>query len=422
MLLLFSRHAFTLGLFFFSLFFSCSLFSQEIRTEKPAYSPQEKITIHFSGFPGNPLDWISVVPITYRDDQLFQWKHTNGQRSGTMPFDAMPPGDYEVRSYFNNEYTVRSRYRFTILTTDPDLRVRTTKDVYLPDEKIEVSYEGFPGNKLDWVGVVPSSYSDEQLGEWYHTDGKLSGNLFFKGLPEGTYEARAYFNNEYIVRARYPFVVSRTVKGGSKDICRGPLSVFFAGMSSLGSAWGRTANEPTIMTSVATVDIQNALGSARDGLNIVRDCIPFDLNKLSSLIARMPSLTNVQAEAEIQAIIREIQTLLLSTTSTCDHGATLHALFVAGVHIGAAQAHASAQMCRPAPMPMAFQTVIRNHLITARDNFAVYLPCVPGVMLSQFDSVLLSSMNSVEAHGHIVGLHTNLLWNIALSDCCCHCR
>ncbi|MBK9736437.1 MAG: hypothetical protein IPO92_16365 [Saprospiraceae bacterium] len=76
----------------------------------------------------------------------------------------------------------------------------------------------------------------------------------------------------------------------------------------------------------------------------------------------------------------------------------------AGLHLGAAQAHASCQQCRSAPMPMAFQTVIRNHLNTARDAFANYLPCVPGVTLSQFDAVTLNSLNSLVAHTDIVGV------------------
>jgi hypothetical protein len=130
----------------------------------------------------------------------------------------------------------------------------------------------------------------------------------------------------------------------------------------------------------------------------------------------------VQAESEIQAIIRKLQDVITRSSAVCDNRITLSSLFVTGVHLGAAQAHASCQQCRPTPMPMAFQTVIRNHLNTARDAFANYLICVPGVSLNQFDAVPLGSTNSLAAHTHIVGLHTNLLWNISLSDCCCDCR
>lgn len=246
--------------------------------------------------------------------------------------------------------------------------------------------------------------------------------MTFTGLAEGNYEVRGYFNNDYVVRVRYPFVVSSRGQVTRARHCRESLSVFYAGMGGLGSAWGRTAHEPTIMTPGAISAIQGVLGSARDALLVLRDCIPFDMTKLNSLISRMPSLTNVRAEQEIRALILELQGIIARTNVVCDNGVTLSSLFVTGVHVGAAQAHASSRICQPVPMPMALQTVIRNHLQTASDAFANFLPCVSGFSLTSFMAVPLGSMNSTEPHTHIVGLHTNLLWNISLSKCCCDCR
>ncbi len=402
--------------------FSNLLLSQTVSTQKSVFSPGEKIIVNYSGFPNNAQDWIGVVPVAYRDEQLGEWFYTNGAQSGTMTFNALTDGEYEVRGYFNNQYVVKARQRFRVGNVLNTI-VKTQKDVYAPNEGIVINYSGFPGNTNDWINVVPASYKDEQLAQWFLTDGNQSGNMNFTGLPVGNYEVRAYFNNEYKVRARYPFVVSsKPVAGACQKHCRSELSVFYAGMGGLGSAWARTANEPTVMTAEAVLAIQGVLGNARDALNVMRMCIRFDITKLNTLISRMPSLTNVQAESEIQALIRELQTIIAQSTATCDRGATLSSLFVTGVHVGAAQGHASGRQCQPAPMPMAFQTVIRNHLNTARDAFAAFLGCVPGFSLSQFDSVPLGSMNSIEAHTHIVGLHTNILWNISLSDCCCCCR
>ncbi len=377
--------------------------------------------MNYSGFPGNAQDWIGVVPVSYRDDQLSQWFYTNGAQSGTMTFNALPDGEYEVRGYFNNQYVVKARHRFRVGNVLNTI-VRTQKDVYAPNETIVVTYSGFPGNASDWIGVVPASYKDEQLAQWFLTDGKQSGNMTFTGLAEGNYEVRGYFNNDYVVRVRYTFVVGSRGQVTRARHCRESLSVFYAGMGGLGSAWGRTAHEPTIMTPGAISAIQGVLGSARDALMVMRDCIPFDMTKLNSLISRMPSLTNVRAEQEIRALILELQGIIARTNVVCDNGVTLSSLFVTGVHIGAAQAHASSRMCQPVPMPMALQTVIRNHLQTASDAFANFLPCVPGFSLTSFMAVPLGSMNSTEPHTHIVGLHTNLLWNISLSKCCCDCR
>jgi len=205
-----------------------------------------------------------------------------------------------------------------------------------------------------------------------------------------------------------------------QKLCRKELSVFFAGITGLGAAWGRAANEPSSMNPGAVIDIQDVLGNARDALNMVR-CIPFDIEKLNRLISKLPSLTNAQAVEEIEALIKDLEIIIASVHLDCGNSATLLSLYVTAVHLGAAQAWASSRICQPAPMPANIQTVIRNHLNTARNAFAVFLPCVPGVSLNQFSAIPVSSMNSLAPHTQIVGLHTNLLWNISLSECCCNC-
>jgi hypothetical protein len=189
----------------------------------------------------------------------------------------------------------------------------------------------------------------------------------------------------------------------------------------LGAAWGRAANEPTVMNPAAIADIQGALGNAVDALRVVT-CVQFDINKLTALIARIPSLTNTQAVAEIEALIRDLQSAVAQTQLNCGNGvSTLSSLYGTGVHMGAAQAWASSRICMPTPMPAAIQSVITNHLNTASAAFAGFLPCVPGFSLSQFAAIPLGSLNSSEPHTHIVGLHTNILWNISLSTCICDC-
>lgn len=215
-------------------------------------------------------------------------------------------------------------------------------------------------------------------------------------------------------------IIAHTICGiaqPTQKLCRNELSVFFAGTTGLGAAWGRAANEPTLMNPGAVADMQSVLGNAREALEMVQ-CIPFDIQKLNTVSTKLPSLTNAQAAAEIEALIKELQSIIANVK--CGN-VSLLSLYVTAVHLGAAQAWANSRMCGVAPMPVIIQNVIRNHLNTARDAFAPYLSCVPGVSLSQFDAIPLASPVSIEAHGNIVGLHTNLLWNIALSDCCCEC-
>lgn len=227
------------------------------------------------------------------------------------------------------------------------------------------------------------------------------------------------FLNSFISIA-HPGCSIYQITTNTQKLCRKELSVFYAGMEGLGSAWGRAANEPAVMNTVAVLDIQGVLGNARDALTVVT-CIPFDIGKLNTLISRIPSLSNIQAVAEIETLIKELQIAVQQVQIDCNNGATLSALFVTAVHVGAAQAWASSRICMPSPMPAAIQTVILNHLSTASTAFAAFLPCVPGFSLSQFSSIPVGSMNSAEPLTNILGLHTNILWNIALTECCCNC-
>lgn len=396
--------------------------AQSVNPSKTVYAPGEAIVISYSGFLGTSKDWIGIATKGLPDDKYTVWQYTNGSSSGSLKFDGLPYGEYEVRGYFDNGAIVKARAYIRVGNVDQNLSAKTEKPNYKPWEKIIVLFSGFPGNSKDWISLAKPGTADDQYVGWIYTNGQQSGRLEFNGLAEGSYEVRSLFNNEGIVRSRYPFTIGNLPSTDPNQLCRAPLSVFFAGMSGLGAAWARTTCEPTVMSAIGITDIQNALKNALDGLEILKDCYQFDKRELTLLISRIPSLTNVQAESEIHALVRKLQDVIARSRAVCDNRITLSSLYVTGVHLGAAQAHASCRQCQAAPMPMAFQTVIRNHLNTARDAFANFLPCVPGVSLNQFDAVPLDSNNSLVAHSNIVGLHTNLLWNISLSDCCCDCR
>ncbi|MBK9272324.1 MAG: hypothetical protein IPM48_12085 [Saprospiraceae bacterium] len=398
------------------------LLGQSVNSSKPVYAPGENIVVNFSGFSGASRDWVGLAAKGLADDKYTSWQYTGGAISGTLTFNGLPYGDYEVRGYFNDGGVVKARSYFRVGNTDQNLVAKTEKTSYKPNEKIKITFSGFPGNARDWIGIAVPGSSDEKYVIWAYTNGQQSGIIEFQGLADGNYEVRSYFNNEGIVRSRYSFSVSNTVSANPTQLCRAPLSVFFAGMTGLGAAWGRTTCEPTIMSAIGISDIQATLRNAKDGMDMLRDCFQFNSEEISQLINRIPNLTNVQAEQEIHLLVRKLQEVVVNNRSKCHHQIPLSSLYVAGVHLGAAQAHASCQQCQLTPMPMAIQTVIRNHLNTARDAFSAFLPCVPSVTLNQFNSIQLGSMNSLVAHTEIVGLHTNLLWNISLSDCCCECR
>ncbi len=221
-------------------------------------------------------------------------------------------------------------------------------------------------------------------------------------------------------------------QGVSKRYCRFELSSFYYASQALGAVWGRSATEPVMPTAEAITAMQAHLGLARSTFADYESCIQYDLNKISTLRSQLYSMSSDQIRQNVETIIKELQTAIAGAAFVCDNGVSPIAIYVAGVHLGAAQAWASAQQCRVAPMPAVIAGVINNHLNTARDALKPYTACLQATKadgitkilafdFSVFGMVPLTSSNSIAAHTFIVGIESQLLWAIALSDCCCSC-
>lgn len=333
---------------FFSSFAACCILiftsanSQSVSLSKNIYAPGEKITVSYSGFQGSSRDWISIAQPGSADDKYLYWQYTGGATSGTLTFDGIAYGDYEIRGYFNNEGIIRARMPFKVGNADINLSAKTLQPSYKPYEKIMVQFSGMPGNSKDWISLATAGSSDDKYVLWFYTDSKQSGTLEFQGVAEGNYEVRTYFNGEWTVRSRYPFTVSKSGGTGAK-ICRTELSTFYAGMNSLGLCWGRLGSDAFVPEMITAV--QTTLPNVIAALNVI-PCLDFDANKIRNFSSRLQSLSRQQAVNEIDQLIREIQAALQRANITCDKGGNLEALFTGGVHLGAAQAIANTFICR----------------------------------------------------------------------------
>ncbi len=88
-----------------------------IMVDKPTFGAGEKVTVHFFGLPGNPQDWITVVPEGTAEDQWGNWTYTKGKRDGSWTTGPLSPGRYEVRLYFDwpkGQFTVHGRRKFRV--------------------------------------------------------------------------------------------------------------------------------------------------------------------------------------------------------------------------------------------------------------------------------------------------------------------
>ena len=87
-------------------------------TDKEIYHEGETIQVHFAGAPGYNSDWICIAPAGAPDTEPGAYKYMPSRASqGQILFAPRPPGQYEVRVYYDyrrNGYVVSGRHRFSV--------------------------------------------------------------------------------------------------------------------------------------------------------------------------------------------------------------------------------------------------------------------------------------------------------------------
>jgi hypothetical protein len=89
----------------------------QLSANKAVYASNEEITAAFSGLPGNAADWITLQEAGKPDDSYGQYFYSDSKKEGTFTFSAVPPGDYEIRIYFDwpaGGYTVQKRLKVKV--------------------------------------------------------------------------------------------------------------------------------------------------------------------------------------------------------------------------------------------------------------------------------------------------------------------
>ncbi|MDP7178386.1 MAG: hypothetical protein QF749_08850, partial [Verrucomicrobiota bacterium] len=92
----------------------------EVATGKLNHAPGEAITVRFSNGPGNPGDWISLMPLG--ETSSIDWAYVGGSRTpsdglvtGTLTFvDGLPDGEYRVLFLANDGYRPLATADFTV--------------------------------------------------------------------------------------------------------------------------------------------------------------------------------------------------------------------------------------------------------------------------------------------------------------------
>jgi hypothetical protein len=171
-----------------------------LTTDKNSYTIGETVLVTFDGFPGNPLDWISLAVDQSPPGAFISYSYTGGAVSGTYNFVATQPGTLVARGYFNDESVVQIESAPFEVVQGPAATITTTKAAYSPSENVVVNYDGLNGSQYDWIAIAPAgSPLGTFVGYEYKGTGGASGSKTFMPLPVGSYVARAFYSNSYIL-------------------------------------------------------------------------------------------------------------------------------------------------------------------------------------------------------------------------------
>jgi len=126
--------------------------------------------------------------------------------------------------------------------------LQTDKEVYTPQEQIELTFFGMSGNVNDWIAVYPAGSSTAwgNVITYHYTNGLVFDTEIWQPLPIGDYEMRAFFNNSFDIEASYAFSVEENVEEATI-----------------------TTNKDTYLPDeIITVDYANMSGSVSDWIAI----------------------------------------------------------------------------------------------------------------------------------------------------------
>jgi len=187
-----------------------------LTTDKTTYLNTETITANFKYMQGNATDWIGIYPAgaSYEFENVIAYKQTGGDINGSLTFEDIPVGDYDVRAFFNNSLTKQASTSISVIT-DPnyhEVELTLNKNIYAQNELVYVNYNYMKGNQTDWIGIYPAgaSYDFANVIDWKYTKGNIEGEMSLGGFPgqdelkgftpmpgleAGDYEIRAFFNN-----------------------------------------------------------------------------------------------------------------------------------------------------------------------------------------------------------------------------------
>ena len=193
------------------LFFTAIVQAVTITSQLDNYNRGQTMIFTVTDMAGNDNDWIGIYPVGSNNDweNIVAWKWTGGAVNGDIGIASIAVGNYEVRAFFNNSFTVQATDTFSVVEGGANAKITTSKENYSVAETIRVTLANMSGNNHDWVGIYPAGSNNDwgNVVAWKFTNGVVNGNLSLSAIPAGNYEARAFFNNSFTVESTDSFSV-----------------------------------------------------------------------------------------------------------------------------------------------------------------------------------------------------------------------
>jgi hypothetical protein len=154
---------------------------------------------------------MAIYPAGTSNDfqHIVGWKLTGTLENGSVIFEALKVGSYDIRVFEASTYVTSKSIEVT--NEIPKASVQTTKKTYSVDEEIEVKFQHMSGNQKDWIGIYPAGSSNDwaNMIQWAWIPGEVSGEKTFNALPKGSYEVRVFFDNSFKTEASSQFVIEQ---------------------------------------------------------------------------------------------------------------------------------------------------------------------------------------------------------------------
>ncbi|GEM46004.1 VWA domain-containing protein [Deinococcus cellulosilyticus] len=172
------------------------------------------LTIQWTG-PGNPGDYITIVPKSAKDGTYMRYEYARAGDPDVKISTPSTPGDAEVRYMNESGNVVLFRKDLKLIGAKYDLDFARTA---LAGSRIPIKWTG-PQNPGDFITIVPKGTQDGQYGAWEYTTNNPV-NIQTPRAP-GEYEIR-YMNDQQgnIVMHREPLTLT-----APKATLKAPASV-----------------------------------------------------------------------------------------------------------------------------------------------------------------------------------------------------